>query len=310
MTAGVGQRLRPLSYVRAKPAVPVAGVPLIGRILRVLHAQGITEAVLNLSHRPETLAALVGEGRDLGVTVRYSWEQPVLGSAGGPRRALSLVEHDPFLIVNGDTLTNVTLPALWDAHHTSGARVTMALVPNPEPLKYGGVLVDDEGWVSGFCRPGQAERSYHFIGPQVAAHEAFGVIPEGAFAESVWGIYPGLIAERPRSIRAFVCDASFFDIGTIADYVRTTEAIAEAEGTNPWTPGRRVQVAASARVTRSIVWNDVTIGEHAIVEDAVVADGVSIPPGAHYTGCAIVRADGITPRQHERVDGDLLISPI
>ena len=58
MTAGIGQRLRPLTYVRAKPAVPVAGVPLISRILRRLRDQGIADVVLNLSHKPETLAAL------------------------------------------------------------------------------------------------------------------------------------------------------------------------------------------------------------------------------------------------------------
>ena len=62
MTAGIGQRLRPLTYVRAKPAVPVAGVPLISRILRRLRDQGIGDVVLNLSHKPETLAALIGEG--------------------------------------------------------------------------------------------------------------------------------------------------------------------------------------------------------------------------------------------------------
>jgi NDP-sugar pyrophosphorylase family protein len=310
MTAGIGQRLRPLTYVRAKPAVPVAGVPLISRILRLLSTQGVSEAVLNLHHRPETLAAIVGDGRDLGIAVRYSWEHPILGSAGGPRRALPLIEHDPFLLVNGDTLTNLNLRAMWDTHLSSGALVTMALVPNPDPTKYGGVIVDREGWVHGFRKPGHREPSYHFIGPQVAAHAVFARVPEGQLAESVWGIYPELIAERPRSVRAFISHASFLDIGTVADYVSTTAIVAAAEETDAWVPGRRVQVTASARVERSIVWNDVTIGEGAIVEDCVVADGVSIPAGASYRGCAIVRADGRVPYGRERIDGDLLIAPI
>lgn len=310
MTAGIGRRLRPLTYVRAKPAVPVAGVPLISRILRLLHTQGLTEAVLNLHHRPETLAAIVGEGRDLGLTVRYSWEHPVLGSAGGPRRALPLVECDPFLIVNGDTLTNLNLRALWEAHRNSGALVTMALVPNPDPAKYGGVLVSDEGWVRGFCKAGHAERSYHFIGPQVAAHDAFRRVPYGEFAESVWGIYPPLIAERPHAIRAFLADASFLDIGTVEDYVTTTEIVAAAEGVDPWTPGRRVRVAATAHVARTIMWNDVSIGDGACVDDAVLTDGVAIPAGATYARCAIVRAEGRTPQGRERIEGDLLIAPL
>lgn len=300
MTAGIGQRLRPLTYVRAKPAVPVAGVPLISRILRRLRDQGIRDVVLNLSHKPETLAALLGEGREFGMRVRYSWEFPVLGSAGGPRRAMPLVGDDPFLIVNGDTLTSVDLQALWREHHDSGAVVTMSLIRNPEPHKYNGVLVDDDGWVTGFARAGQAETSYHFVGPQVAAHAAFAGVKEGEYAESTWGCYLPLIAANPRGIRAFKVDGiQFLDIGTVADYVRTSETIAAAEGSTAWTVGRNARIAPSASVTRSIVWDDVTIGEGASLEGCVVTDGVTIPPGARFSNSAIVAgADG------------LLISPI
>ena len=59
---------------------------------------------------------MVGDGRDLGVRVRYSWENPVLGSAGGPRRALPLLDADRFLIVNGDTLTDLDLDGLAASH--------------------------------------------------------------------------------------------------------------------------------------------------------------------------------------------------
>ena len=89
LTAGLGTRLRPLTDVRAKPAIPVAGEPMIRRIIRWLTSRGVTDLVLNLHHLPHTLTALVGDGSDLGLRVRYSWESPqVLGSAGGPRHAL------------------------------------------------------------------------------------------------------------------------------------------------------------------------------------------------------------------------------
>ena len=54
---------------------------------------GVRDLVLNLHHRPASIDARVGDGSDLGVRVRYSWEQPVLGSAGGPRRALPLLDR-------------------------------------------------------------------------------------------------------------------------------------------------------------------------------------------------------------------------
>lgn len=296
MTAGIGQRLRPLTYVRAKPAVPVAGVPLISRILRRLRDQGIDDVVLNLSHKPETLASLIGEGREFGMRVRYSWEHPVLGSAGGPRRAMPLIGDDPFLLVNGDTLTTVDLQALWREHHASGAVVTMSLIKNPEPRKYNGVLVDDDGWVTGFARAGEAETSYHFVGPQVAAHAAFAGVKDGEYAESTWGCYLPLIAANPRGIRAFKVDGiQFLDIGTVADYVRTSETIAAAEGTTAWTVGRNARIDPTARVIRTIVWDDVTIGEGASLEGCVVTDGVTIPPGAHHSNSVIVAGLPISP---------------
>src|SRR5215210_2096536 len=88
LTAGLGTRLRPLTLVRAKPAIPLAGEPLVRRIVRRLVESGVTELMLNLHYRPETVAAVLGDGSDLGARVRYSWEQPrLLGSAGGPRLA-------------------------------------------------------------------------------------------------------------------------------------------------------------------------------------------------------------------------------
>jgi len=122
LTAGLGTRLRPLTDVRAKPAIPVAGQPMIRRIIRWLVSRGVTDLVLNVHHLPETLTAVVGDGSDLAARVRYSWEQPrVLGTAGGPRLALPLVATDTFFIINGDTLTDVDLTAIGRTHADSGA---------------------------------------------------------------------------------------------------------------------------------------------------------------------------------------------
>src|SRR4051812_36989828 len=85
LTAGLGTRLHPLTYVRAKAAVPVNGETLARRAVRWLAGHGVHDLVLNLHHLPATIAASVGGGCDLGARVRYSWEDPVLGSAGGPR---------------------------------------------------------------------------------------------------------------------------------------------------------------------------------------------------------------------------------
>jgi NDP-sugar pyrophosphorylase family protein len=289
LAAGLGTRLRPLTDVRAKAAVPVNGEPLARRVTRWLAAQGVTDLVLNLHHRPHTIAREVGDGADLGATVRYSWESPVLGSAGGPRHALPLLGRT-FFLVNGDTLTDVSLRELLSVHTDSRARVSMALIPTPRPEKYGGVLVSREGWVTGFSRPGAVRESFHFIGVQVAEADVFSGLPDNVPAESVNAVYPRLIAADPRSIRGVVCDASFRDIGTPADYLRTSLELAAREG-DRLASGAGLICPPSARLLRTAVWDDVTIGRDADLVECILCDRVRIPDGSRYERCAIADAE-------------------
>jgi NDP-sugar pyrophosphorylase family protein len=331
LTAGLGTRLRPLTFLRAKAAVPINGETLARRAVRWLASQGITDLVLNLHHQPESITASVGDGSDLGARVRYSWEQPLLGSAGGPRHALPLLidradRDEPhfgsrpesgipspasgtFIIINGDTITDVDLAAMSRRHSESGALVTMALIPNPQPDKYGGVLVNDRGTVTGFTRAGATRGNYHFIGVQFVQAQVFADLPDGVPAESVNALYPRLMAREPEAIAAFVSTASFMDIGTPADCLRTSIQLARAEG-DRLAAGRNLQVAPSACVRGTAVWDDVVIGAHATLLDCIVGDGVRIPDHARYERCAIVPADARSPREDERVAEGLLISPL
>ena len=312
LAAGLGTRLRPLTSVRAKPAVPVNGRPLARRILTWLVGYGIREAIVNLHHRPETIAAVIGDGSDLGLRVRYSWEQPVLGSAGGPRHALPLLTDGydgPFLIVNADTLSTVDLHGLLARHGQSRAAVTMALIANPDPLKYGGVKVSPEGYVTGFARAGTPGESFHFVGVQAAEARAFAALEDGVPAESVNALYPRLMAAEPGAIAAFVSDASFSDIGTPRDYLETSLALARIEGAD-LISRRRVRVDDSATIERTVVWDDVSIGRDARLIECVVGDGARVPDGAGFERCVIVRRGALAPADGERVEGDLLIRPI
>jgi NDP-sugar pyrophosphorylase family protein len=290
LAAGLGTRLRPLSSIRAKPAMPLVGEPLVRRILAWLGTAGVRRIVVNLHHRPETITAVVGDGRDLGVAVRYSWEQPVvLGSAGGPRLALPLLDADPFVIVNGDTLTDVDLAAMSAAHAASGALVTMAVVPHPAPARYGGVLLGDEDEVRGFSGPDPRAALWHFVGVQIVSARAFAALPAGRPAETVRELYPALIAERPGCVRAFRSQARFRDIGTPADYLETALAMARERGLEAPPAGRGCRIAPDARVERSIVWDDVSIGARAVLVECIVADGVTIPAGATHTRTIITQ---------------------
>jgi NDP-sugar pyrophosphorylase family protein len=296
LTAGLGTRLQPLTTVRAKPAIPVAGVPMIRRIVSWLAGNGVDDLVLNLHHLPQTLTAVLGDGRDLSARIRYSWEPVLLGSAGGPRRALAIVGADPFFIVNGDTLTDVDLGAVADAHAASDARVTLALVPNTQPTRYGGVSVDAAGRVTGFPRRGPAAAgSFHFIGVQMVNADVFRPLPPEEPINSIPDVYERLVAEDAGSVRGYVCDAAFWDVGTTADYQRTSTAFAAAEQSGN-SIGCRTHIDASAQVTRSILWDDVDVDAASFLDECIVTDGVRVARGSRYVRQTLLRGDDGTVR--------------
>lgn len=291
LTAGLGTRLRPLTDLVAKPALPVAGKPLASRILESLARQGVTDAVLNLSHLPATITAIVGDGSQFGLRVRYSWEQPVLGSAGGPRHALPVIGAPRFLIVNGDTLTDVSLREVASAHAASGAAVTMALVPHPAPNRYGGVRVADDGRVLRFS--GRAERAdgelWHFIGVQVVEAWVFADLPDNEPAESVGGMYRALV--RAGKVHAYRSDAIFRDIGRPQEYLETTFAVARDEGASrDVVVERGGEVADGAELDRVIVWDRSCVPADARLTNCVVA-GATVPPGTVAENSCIVPAE-------------------
>ncbi len=308
LTAGLGTRLAPLTRTRAKPAVPVAGTPLILRVLAWLGREGVRDVVLNLHHRPESITRVVGHGARAGVAVRYSWEPDILGSAGGPRQALPLL-GPRFFIVNGDTLVDLSLDALRAAHERTGAAVTLAVGPNPAPDRYGSVLVDELDRVRAFTGTGHATAA-HFVGVQIADASVFAGLPAGRAAASIGGIYDTLIANRPGAVRVHSVATPFLDVGTPGDYLAACLALAEVEARGQLPPGEGSTVHPSASLTRTAVWDRVVVEERCRLHDCILGDGVRLPPGSRLERQVVVAAGGAAPTAGQRRLGDLLVSPI
>jgi NDP-sugar pyrophosphorylase family protein len=285
LTAGLATRLRPLSDFRAKAALPVAGDALIARILRWLRASGVQHVVLNLHHRPETVTSVVGDGADWDLDVRYSWEMPVLGSAGGPKRAIPLLDADRFLIVNGDTLTDCDLHAIATQHVETGALVTMAVVRKDVDRV---VVTNSDGIVTRFgTRSSEPTGAWHFIGVQAVDAAAFAGVSDDLPCETVKELYPDLIKKHPGSVRAYCSAAEFLDVGTARDYLATVDAIARREGRR-LDCGVGTRVDPTARVEHSILWDRVQVHEYAELTDCIVGDDVVIPPGSTFDRSVVV----------------------
>ena len=172
LAAGRGERMRPLTDHTPKPLLLAGGKPLIVWHLEALARAGVRDVIVNLSWLGTQMRAALGDGRDFGVHIQYSEEgSPPLETGGGIFQALPLLGPGPFLVVNGDTFTDINLralrlPAASDAH--------LVLVPNPpqhprgdfdldaervldrepRPLTYSGVGVFSAQLFAG-CAPGR-----------------------------------------------------------------------------------------------------------------------------------------------------------
>ena len=126
LAAGEGTRMRPLTLDKPKPMLPVAGIPLLEHILLWLRKHGVDQVAINLNYRPEAITGYLGDGSRWGVEITYSYEDPILGTAGAAKKLEDYFEDGPFVIVYGDVLTDMDLMRLLRFHHDREAAATMA----------------------------------------------------------------------------------------------------------------------------------------------------------------------------------------
>lgn len=128
LAAGSGQRMRPLTEHTPKSLLRVAGKPLIQYHLENLCNAGVTEIVINLAHLGEQITALLGDGRDLGLSIEYSREERGLETGGGVFRALHLLGPAPFMVINADVWTDFSYTKLTRLYPK---KAHLVLVDNP-----------------------------------------------------------------------------------------------------------------------------------------------------------------------------------
>jgi mannose-1-phosphate guanylyltransferase len=116
LAAGLGTRLRPITYELPKPMVPVVNRPVMDHILRLLKRHGLREVIANLHYFPDLIRDYFGDGSDYDIELSYAFEPELLGTAGGVRNVRDFFGGETFLIISGDALTDIDLSALCNRH--------------------------------------------------------------------------------------------------------------------------------------------------------------------------------------------------
>jgi NDP-sugar pyrophosphorylase family protein len=140
--------LAPYTAILPKPLMPIGDIPILEVVIRQLKLAGFTDVTMAVGYLAELLMAYFGDGRKLGLQIRYSREDLPLGTAG----PLGLIDglDEPFLLMNGDLLTTLDFRALWDYHLARDAFATLATFRRRVLIDLGVIEADDDRWVTGY----------------------------------------------------------------------------------------------------------------------------------------------------------------
>lgn len=222
LAGGEGIRLRSVVSDVPKPLASVRGRPFLHHLLTEVARQGVRDVVLCVGYRAEQIVDACGDGSEFGLSIVYSRERELLGTAGALRQALELVPADTFFVFNGDSFMRTDLARLWNFHLETGAIVTMTIARVNDRTRFGSVIVDHAGRVTSF-EPKQPGSGMVNAGIYVAERDAFADVTLGKRCSFEDELLPSLLNAGVYGVEVA---EEFIDIGTPDSY-------AEAQSTLP-----------------------------------------------------------------------------
>jgi len=290
LAAGLGTRLRPLTDLYPKPAVPFLGAPLLRRTFAVLARAGVERIALNTHHLPGAMSRVAqeeGARRALAITTVH---EPVIQGTGGGLRGLAraLPGDDVVVAWNGDILFSPDLGRLLQTHQSAGAAATLVLLRMPPGRSYGVVEIDGEGRVHRIGRPGAAleagHTEWHFSGVHLLSPAVFAAMRSEGPEDINHDVYPRLFGAG--AVRGIVVDAPWSDLGSPATYLDAQSDLLLGRVPDPLGPdsplfgrtGAAPLVEAGAQVAPSAD----------LAPDVFVAAGVEVPAGARLRRSALL----------------------
>jgi mannose-1-phosphate guanylyltransferase len=298
LAAGLGTRLRPITYEVPKPLVPVLGTPVMEHIVRLLARHGFDDVVSNLHYFPDQIERRFGDGSRWGVRLSYSYEEELLGTAGGVRNVRDHFGDETFLIISGDALTDIDLTALWNAHREQGGIATLSLKRVDDPSQIGVVILGEDCRVQGFQEkpdPAEALSDLGNCGIYVMEPEIFDHFPDRPFVDWALDVFPTLL-EQDVAFYGYEISEYWNDIGNIPEFrqgnydAMTGEVSVEIEAARlnpdvegidepPVYVGEDCEIGAGARLTGPLVLGDrCTVGDGAALRDSVLWPGTEVAP--------------------------------
>jgi NDP-sugar pyrophosphorylase family protein len=302
LAAGEGTRLRPLTLALPKPMIPIVGKPLLERTLSWLAAQGVTEAAINLYHRPQAIPDYFG-AEFSGMRLHYFFEDTLRGTAGGVLGAKAVLDDAPFFVIYGDNLIHADLPRLAAFHASHSSIGTIGLFHHPNPTAAGIVGVAESGRITRFVEKPLAEEVFSDLanaGVYVLDPTVFESIPEGVPSDFGRDIFPCLLAQD-LPLYGTLLGGYLQDTGTPTAYRQANwDLLAGLTGESFQNPA--LWIDPSARIGAGVTF----LGRNVIGENAVVGDGAVLTDSILWSDAYVAVGTQI----RDRILGPNIVLPI
>ncbi len=226
LVGGLGTRLRPLVADRPKVLAEVNGRPMLSYLLDQLARAGVRRAVLCTGYLGEQVLAAFGPGYNL-LKLEYSHEPAPLGTAGALRRALPMLQSDPVLVLNGDSMCKADLNAFYAWHCQRGASASLLLVAAPDAARYGQVQTNADGKVLGFEEKGAVTGpGWINAGIYLLNQACIKAIPADRPVSIEREMFPAWIGQN---LHGYQSQGRFLDIGTPDSYAEAARFFGEPD---------------------------------------------------------------------------------
>lgn len=217
LAAGLGIRLRPFTDNLAKAVMPVLNIPIIIYIINLLKKYSIKEIMINLHHCPDSIRRVLKDGSHLGVSVYYSYEKELLGTAGGLKKVEDFFE-DTFLVINTDIVINLNIEELLKYHRESRSLATMVVRKRKGKADIG---FDSNYSIRQILERGDNKEDIFgwgdFLGVHVLEKEVLKEVPAHSYYELNSEVYP-LLIKKEEKLKVYLYQDYWIDMGSISNY--------------------------------------------------------------------------------------------
>jgi len=279
LAGGFGTRIRPLTYLHPKPMLPLVNKPFMHNFISWVKSHGLKDIVLSIGYLPEIFEEYFGDGRNMGIDIKYVIEDKPLGTCGAVKNLEYLLENDCFVVFNGDVLSNINLTEMIKFHKDKKSDITIALTPVEDPTSYGLVPIDEDGRVEKFLeKPSWDEITTNLInaGTYIIERKLLDLVPPNENYSFERGLFPSAL-EIGYKIFGYVSNAYWLDLGTPAKYIQAHYDILNS----------RVNFDFSEKE----ILNHIRIGENTVFEKESLLSG----PIVIGSNCIIGKTAAISP---------------